>query len=509
MRRVTVPQQSAPSSQLSEKQLWASLWSLVVGFFMILLDSTIVSVANPAIMRGLGLQGDYAGVLWVTSAYLLAYAVPLLVTGRLGDRFGPKNLYLGGLVVFTLASAWCGLAGVLPGGGLGMLVAARALQGLGASAMSPQTMSIITRTFPPQRRGEAMGLWGSVAGIASLVGPIAGGVLVDAFGWESVFFVNVPVGIAAFIAAWRFVPSLQTHPHKFDLLGVGLFMVGMFAIVFGLEEGNSYQWGAIVGPLSVWGLIGTGVAVLVLFVVWQGVQHGEPLLPLQLMKDRNFSLANAAISAAGFVLTCFPLPMVFYLQTVRGLTPTQGALLLAPSAIISTATARYIGRLVDKVHNPRQITLPAVSIYLVSIVWYAVLVRSSETPWWLFLLPAVVGGFGVAGIFGPISTTANRALPPQWAGAGAGVYNTTRQLGAVLGSASVAAFMELRIAVQGGGKTAPTGQGGVLPEALKAPFSAAMSDSILLAAGVLVVTLVTTAFFVPPPHRQCAPGRPS
>ena len=499
----------APGEGITERQLWASLWALVVGFFMILLDSTIVSVANPAIMRGLGLGGDYAGVIWVTSAYLLAYAVPLLVTGRLGDRFGPRRVYLAGLVVFTLASLWCGLAGVLPGGGLAMLVVARAVQGLGASLMSPQTMSIITRTFPPQRRGEAMGLWGSVAGIASLVGPIAGGVLVDAFGWESIFFVNVPIGIAAFLAARRFVPRLPTHAHRFDLPGVVMFVVGMFLIVFGLQEGNTYDWGPIAGPVTVWGLIAVGVVVLALFLVWQAVQKGEPLLPLPMLRDRNFALANTAISAVGFAITCLPLPMIFYLQTVRGMTPTQGALLLAPSAIISALLARTIGRLVDSVHNARIIAVPGALLYLSAVAWYAVLMRSPDTAWWLFLFPACLAGLGVGGLFGPISTTANRSLPPRWAGAGAGVFNTTRQLGAVLGSASIAALMEVRIAARvGAGTPAGAGQGAVLPDALKAPFSLAMSDSIVLAVGVLVVTAVSALFFLPPPHRRAAAESP-
>src|SRR6478752_3078371 len=188
---------------------WAALWSLVIGFFMILIDTTIVSV------------------IWVTSAYLLAYAVPLLITGRLGDRFGPKRLYLAGLVVFTLASLWCGLSGTV-----GMLIAARVLQGLGAALMAPQTMAVITRIFPPDGRGAAMGLWGATAGVATLVGPILGGVLVDGLGWEWIFFINVPVGIVGFILAWILVPKLETHPHKFDLVGVFLSAVGLFLIVF-------------------------------------------------------------------------------------------------------------------------------------------------------------------------------------------------------------------------------------------------------------------------------------
>ena len=167
---------------------WNALWAMLVGFFMILVDATIVAVANPSIMDKLG--ADYDSVIWVTSAYLLAYAVPLLVAGRLGDRFGPKNLYLLGLTVFTAASLWCGLAG-----SIGMLIAARVVQGIGAALLTPQTLSTITRIFPAERRGVAMSVWGATAGVATLVGPLAGGVLVDRLGWQWIFFVNVPVGI--------------------------------------------------------------------------------------------------------------------------------------------------------------------------------------------------------------------------------------------------------------------------------------------------------------------------
>src|SRR5680860_1093506 len=218
---------------------------------MILVDSTIVSVATPAIIAEL--QADVNDVVWVTSAYLLAYAVPVLITGRLGDRFGPKNLYLLGLTVFTLSSLWCGLTGSIEG-----LIVARVFQGLGAAMITPQTMAIITRIFPSERRGQAMALWGATAGVATLVGPILGGVLVDTLGWEWIFFINIPVGILGFVLAWRLVPQLTTHSHSFDLVGVALSAIGMFCLVFGIQEGESYDWGPITGVISVWGLIGTG-----------------------------------------------------------------------------------------------------------------------------------------------------------------------------------------------------------------------------------------------------------
>ncbi len=177
---------------------------MLVGFFMILVDATIVAVANPSIMDKLG--ASYDAVIWVTSAYLLAYAVPLLVAGRLGDRFGPKNLYLLGLTVFTAASLWCGLAGSIE-----MLIAARVVQGIGAALLTPQTLSTITRIFPADRRGVAMSVWGATAGVATLVGPLAGGVLVDRLGWQWIFFVNVPIGIIG-LGACRLADPGAAHP---------------------------------------------------------------------------------------------------------------------------------------------------------------------------------------------------------------------------------------------------------------------------------------------------------
>lgn len=276
---------NAPTADAARANPWPALWAMVLGFFMILVDSTIVNVANPAIMAALG--ADYAGVIWVTSAYLLAYAVPLLVTGRLGDRFGPRRIYLVGLAVFTMASLLCGLSDTLPN-----LVLARALQGFGASMMTPQTMAVITRLFPAERRGVAMGVWGSVAGIAMLIGPLLGGILVDTLGWEWVFFVNIPVGVVAFVLAITRVPALEQHEHRFDLLGVALSTLGLFLVVFGLQEGNAFAWGTIWGPFSVWGLIIAGVVVLGLFVFWQAQHRGEPLVPLELFRHRNFSLAK-------------------------------------------------------------------------------------------------------------------------------------------------------------------------------------------------------------------------
>ncbi|MFT4219015.1 MAG: DHA2 family efflux MFS transporter permease subunit [Microbacterium sp.] len=469
---------------------WPGLWALVIGFFMILVDTTIVSVANPAIKAALDPDtNNLDNVVWVTSAYLLAYAVPLLITGRLGDRFGPKNIYLIGLSVFTLASLGCGLST-----SLGALIAMRAVQGLGASLMTPQTMAVITRTFPPDRRGAAMGLWGATAGVATLVGPLAGGLLVDALGWEWIFFVNLPVGVIGFVLAWMLVPALPTHPHRFDILGVFLSALALFLIVFGLQEGEKHDWGAIWGPVSVWGLIVAGVVVLGVFVWAQSRAEGEPLVPLELFRDRNFSVSNLAIATVGFTVTSMSLPLMFFIQLAAGLTPTQAALLMAPMAVLSGALATPAGRLLDRV-DPRFLLVPGLLLTSLALFWYSMLMRP-DTPVWMFLLPSALMGIGNAGMWGPLATTATRNLGPRQAGAGAGVYNTTRTIGSVIGSAAIAAFMQGRLEANlPGAEQSSGGFGeGTLPSFVVDGFSAAMAQAVLLPACVLLVGVVAVLF---------------
>ena len=349
---------------------------MMVGFFMILVDATIVAVANPSIMEKLG--AGYDAVIWVTSAYLLAYAVPLLLAGRLGDRYGPKNLYLLGLAVFTAASLWCGLAG-----SIGMLIAARVVQGIGAALLTPQTLSTITRIFPPERRGVAMSVWGATAGVATLVGPLAGGVLVDGLGWQWIFFVNVPVGIIGLGLAFWLVPVLPTEKHRFDLLGVLLSGVGMFLIVFALQEGQSHNWAP-----WIWGTIAGGVGFMAAFVYWQSVNTNEPLIPLGIFRDRDFSLSNLGVATIGFVVTAMILPVMFYAQAVCGLSPTRAALLTAPMAIATGVLAPVVGKIVDRSH-PRPVVGFGFSVLAIALTWLSI-EMTPTTPIWRLLL-AVCG----------------------------------------------------------------------------------------------------------------------
>ena len=472
---------------------WPALWALCLGFFMILVDTTIVTVATPAIIDDFG--ADVNTVVWVTSAYLLAYAVPVLITGRLGDRFGPRRLYLIGLAIFTAASLWCGLTSTIEG-----LIVARVFQGLGASLMTPQTMAVITRIFPMERRGAAMSLWGATAGVATLVGPIAGGLLVDSLGWEWIFFINVPVGILAMVLAWRLVPTLDTRSHSFDWLGVLLSGAGMFLLVFGLQEGHQFDWATIAGPITVWRLIIAGLVLIAVFIWWQAHNRREPLMPLGLFADRNFSLANLSIATVSFAFTAMGFPLMLYAQLVRGYSPTQAGLLLAPMALVSILAARRVGSLTDRVH-PRVLTVFGFATLIAAMVGLALAVRP-ETPLWVLLVALGVLGLGSSFLWAPLSATANRNLPMHQAGAGAGVYNANRQVGAVLGSAAIAVLIDARLAALGLGSS-PAGAGtasGAMPPAVLDAFSEAMGQSLLLVPCVLVVGLLAALALERPRH---------
>lgn len=483
---------SGPTEVVVPREAWRGLWSLVCGFFMILVDSTIVSVATPALMRGFGVGVNT--VVWVTSAYLLAFAVPMLITGRLGDRVGPKRVYLAGLAVFTVASLLCGLTG-FGGVGIEWLIAARALQGLGGAMMSPQTMTVIARTFPPQRRGSAMAIWGATAGIASLIGPVLGGLLIDSAGWEWIFLINLPVGLVTFVLVARNVPRLQTNSHSFDWLGVALSGIGMFAAVFAIQEGHNFGWGRVWGPISVPLLLAVGVVLLVVFGWWQWRNPREPLVPLALFADRNFSVSSFSIVCVGFATTALVFPFMIYAQVVRGLDSTLAALLMAPQAVLGILLARPAGQLVDRTH-PRTLAGLGLLGMTISLVWLS-LIMTPDRSWLAMLAPAVLMGGSTAFVWGTLATGANRNLPPAMAGSGSGVYNTARQVGSVLGSAAIAVVMEARIAARMPSTAAPSlgsGPADLAPADL-AGLSQALADAMLLPAAVIGVAAVAALFF--------------
>jgi EmrB/QacA subfamily drug resistance transporter len=266
---------------------WIILIVVSLGFFMTLLDLTIVNIAIPNMISKLHASLD--DILWVINSYALVLAVLLITAGRLGDLLGQRRVFITGIAVFTLSSAACGLAP-----SPGWLIAFRAVQGLGAALLMPQTLAILTTVFPPDRRGAAFGVWGAVAGVATIAGPTLGGLLVTAFDWRYIFYVNLPVGVLVLVLAPLLIPDLRTgRKHSFDVGGVVLATVALLAICYALVEGQKYNWGTIKGFISIPLLAAVGVVILAIFVWLQSRrQDGEPLVPFALFKDRNYALMN-------------------------------------------------------------------------------------------------------------------------------------------------------------------------------------------------------------------------
>ncbi|MFC5187304.1 DHA2 family efflux MFS transporter permease subunit [Actinomadura harenae] len=413
---------------------WAVLLTLSLGFFMTLLDLTIVNVAIPSMIDKLHASLDE--VLWITNAYILVLAVLLITAGRLGDLWGKKNLFIAGVVLFTLASLACGIAQDPT-----QLIAARAVQGLGAALLMPQTMSIIIATFPPEKRGAALGVWGAVAGVSTIAGPTIGGMLVTSFDWRWIFFVNLPIGILVLALA---VPILPGHTpgvrHKFDVTGVALVTVALFCLVFALTEGQKYEWNA-----WIWALIGAAAALFVVFLVQQKArQEREPLVPFGLFRDRNFTILAFVGAAVSVGMVGMFLPMNIYLQSVLGFSALKAGLVMAPSSVVSMFLAPIAGKLTDKIGG-RLILMVGLLLYSAGMLWM-VLVAGTATDWTAFLGPLIVSGIGVGGVFAPMATEATRNVPPRLAGAASGVSNTIRQIGSVLGSAAVGAILQNQLA---------------------------------------------------------------
>ncbi len=440
---------------------WAALLALCLGFFMILLDTTIVSTAIPAMLREL--DAGLNAIVWVISVYLLTYAVPMLFFSRLGDRFGPKRVYVAGLVVFTLASLWCGLSESVE-----ILIAARAVQGLGAAMMTPQTLAFISHLFPPSKRGPAMGLWSGVAGIAAIVGPLLGGVLVDHFGWEWIFFVNLPVGVVALVLALVKVPDWQPkHSHSFDLPGILLSGAGLFCIVFGIQNGQHYDWGRAFGVITVFEIIGAGVALLIAFFLWQRFNRKEPLLPLGVFANRNFSAGTLTSVTVGFAMTGMFLPLVIYIQAVLGETPTMTGLLFAPMSLLAGMIGPFVGKASDRV-NGKILLIIGLAALATGMGLVALIARAGINAW--TLTPALlVAGAGIGFIFAPMGNMTMSSVEPRLTGTASGIFNTARQVGGVLGSAAVGVLLQARISTSIADEAAAAAT--ALPEQYRAPFA--------------------------------------
>ena len=428
-------QKSYPELPLPEKRAWPALIALCIGFFMILLDQTIVSVATPVLQEDLG--SSYNQIVWINSAYLLTFAVPLLFTARLGDRFGQRNVYILGMVIFTLSSLACGLSA-----DANALIVARAAQGVGASLLTPQTMAVINRIFSRERRGAALGIWGMTAGLASLSGPLLGGVITQSLSWHWIFFINVPIGVLSVIMVAKFVPLIEPNVRPIDVLSVVLSLVAVFAVVFGLQQGEDAGW-----ALWIWVLMAFGIAVAAVFVRWQAHLQAagkEPLMPLELFSVKNFSMGNIGIVCMGFVVAGTPLPVMLYLQNVHGLSALQAGLMVVPQALSSLFLSPMVGRWADK-YSPNLLAAggfagTALCLSLLVVIMFFAL------PLWAIPVAMLFLGLCNSFIWAPNSTSTMRDLKPRLMGMGSGVYNTTRQVGSVLGSATCGAVLQWQLA---------------------------------------------------------------
>lgn len=438
-------EQRQPVDQAApERNPWLILFVLCGAVFMLLLDTTIVNVAQQKIK--VALKTDLSEIQWILDSYILAYAVLILSFGRLGDVFGRKKLFVTGMSIFTLASALCAgstlisqATGIPPATAL---IAARVLQGVGGAMMMPQTLSLITVAFPPQKRGSAMGVWGSVVALGAVLGPIVGGWLVTNYAWEWVFLINVPVGIAAILATLAIVPeSIDPFASgRVDWGGILLSGLGTLALVYAAIEGNALGWTSPV----ILGCFAASIILLTLFVWWEA-RADDPMMKLELFAIRNFSVANILGLATSFGMLGVFFPMTVFLQGALGLSPLEAGLAMLPNGLVLMFVAPTAGRLSDKI-GARWILVTGLSLMAVGIV---AMIRqiSPDATQWSFVLPLAITGVGMGMTFAPMTATAMRQVPPRIAGSASGILNTTRNLGQVLGIAVLGSILQSRLGV--------------------------------------------------------------
>jgi EmrB/QacA subfamily drug resistance transporter len=518
---------------------FAALTVLSLGLFMTLLDVTIVNVAIPQLVDSLNASVDEA--LWVINAYVLVLGVFLITAGRLGDIYGPRNVFLAGTALFTLASIACGLSD-----SAGALIAARAIQGFGAALLTPQPLAIVLPLFPPEKRGSAFAINGVVAGLAAVAGPTLGGLIVTQWDWRGIFFVNVPFGILSIALTLWIVPDLRPgRRHRLDISGVVVASIALTAITFALIEGQRFDW-----DWRIWALLAGGALLLAAFVWMQRrKQDGEPLVPFALFRDRNYTVILAVAAAVHVGMAGLFLPFTIYLQSVLGLSALQAGLVYVPFSLMSMFASPVSGKLTDRIGG-KYILMTGLTLFAVGML-LLVAIADVDTSRWTFVPGMILGGLGTACIFVPMITIAMGRVPPHLAGAGSGLLNTTRQLGGAVGGALVGAVLQNRLAVSlrdealtraselpaqarpgfvhgfdtaaSGGLEVGAGQTGAKPpaglpeeiahrvalvarEVFDFAFVSAMKWSLVVPAAIMLAAALTCFALRQPPRRQAEPA---
>jgi EmrB/QacA subfamily drug resistance transporter len=395
-----------------------------VAVFMVSLDNLVVTTALPVIKNDLG--ASLQGLEWTVNAYTLTFAVLLLTGAALGDRFGRKRMFLVGLAVFTLGSAAAALAP-----SIGWLIAARALQGVGAAIVTPLTLTILSGAVSPARRGLALGIWGGVSGLAVALGPVVGGAVVEGLSWQWIFWLNVPIGVVLLPIAWRRLSESKGANRALDLPGLGLASVGLLGIVWGLVRGNEHGWTS----LGVAGTIATGIVLLGAFVLWE-LRTPEPMVPMRFFRQRAFSAANVTSLLMSFGMFGAIFLLAQFFQVVQGYSPLQAGLRTLPWTAMPIFVAPVAGILSDRI-GARPLLVAGMALMAAGLAWIAVI--ATPTVAYGRLIPAfVMAGVGMSLYFAPVANLVLSTVRRNEEGKASGVNNTVREVGGVFGVAVLA-----------------------------------------------------------------------
>ena len=417
-----------------ENRKWWTLAAVSFGLFMIMLDNTVVNVALPSIEKDLHIS--IAQLEWIVTAYALVFAALMITGGKLADLYGRRRIFVVGLAIFTLSSLACGFA---PSSGF--LIGARAFQGIGAALMNPATLSIITATFPPKQRGQAIGIWAGVSAMALAIGPLAGGLIVDNINWNWIFFVNVPVGVLGIVVAKFFIDESRdtSHEQSIDLPGLATSAAGLFALSYALIEGNAKGWASA----EILGLFAAAAVLLVAFVLLESRQR-LPMLDLSLFKIGSFVGANivAMLVSLGMFGVFFFVSL--YIQNILGYSPTKAGAAFLPMTILIILFAPIAGKQSDRIGS-RWLMGGGMTVLGISLLLYQRV--GLHSTFWTLLPAMVLGGVGMAFVMSPMTSAAMGAVPIDKAGVGSGVLNSFRQVGGALGIAVMGAILASYVSV--------------------------------------------------------------
>jgi EmrB/QacA subfamily drug resistance transporter len=408
-------------------QRTALVWTFAissVALFMTTLDNLVVTTALPVIRQDL--DASLSGLEWTVNAYTLTFAVLLVTGAALGDRFGRRRMFGLGLAIFTLGSAAAALAPSIE-----VLIAARAVQGVGGAIVLPLTLTILSAAVPAERRGLVLGAWGGISGLAVALGPLVGGAVVEGISWQWIFWLNVPIGLALIPLAYLRLSESRGPNDALDLPGVGLASAGLFGIVWALVRGNQVGWGSaeIVTALVV------GLVVLGLFVVWE-LRAEEPMLPLRFFRSRTFSAANVASFLMFFGMFGSIFLLAQFFQTVQGYSPLQAGLRVLPWTAMPIFVAPLAGALSDRIGG-RPLMATGLALQAVGLGWIAY-VSTPSVAYSELVVPFILSGMGMALYFAPVANVVLSAVRPEEEGQASGANNAIRELGGVFGVAVLA-----------------------------------------------------------------------